>query len=214
MQTDHSFRAAVGTTASARDVVTEVPVAALWATLDRLGVPPKNGEAIPLGWHVLYFLPTFRPHELRFDGSPSTTGVLPELPFQRRMFGGLRLDFTRPLRVGDVINRKTELVGLDLKQGKSGRLCVATVKSEISGPLGLAVTETITTVFRDEAKLKSVQPLWTINDDASSEASKTIQPNTVLLARYSALTFNSHRIHFDRPYAVEIPGKRNQRSVL
>lgn len=208
MQPGYGFEAAIGTTAYAKDVITEVPIAALWVTLDRPGVSPKSGEPIPLGWHVLYFLPKFRPHELRSDGSPRRTAVLPELPFKRRVFGGLRLNFFQPLRVGDSVDRKTELVELDLKHGRSGRLCVATVKSEIRGPHGLALTETITTIFRDEPASTSTRPSRTTDEEASrealSEASKTIYPDTVLLTRYSALTFNSHRIHFDRPYAMEI----------
>ena len=104
------------------DVATAFPVRAMWATLGRNEDPPADGEAVAPGWHGLYFLPSLRPEALGPDGLAPAAGVLPPMPFPRRMFAGERLRFHRPIRVGDRLTRESELVDVTLKEGSTGRL--------------------------------------------------------------------------------------------
>src|SRR5512144_736298 len=100
-----------------------------------------TGDAVPPGWHILYFLPSFAPGALRHDGSPRDAGVVPAMPLPRRMFAGERLRFHRPIRVGDALRREVELADIAVKQGGTGTLVFATVTSRIFAAGELAVEE-------------------------------------------------------------------------
>jgi 3-methylfumaryl-CoA hydratase len=189
------------------DVATAAPVRAMIAAFDRDEAPPGDGEQIPVGWHGVYFLPTSRPGELGADGLPLGSGVVPDMPFPRRMYAGARMRFEKPIRVGDPLTRETELTGMTPKSGATGRLAIVTVTHRIVGPEGLCVEEDRVTVFREETKPGA-------NNAAPKPADppdgivwrQTVTPNEVILFRYSALTFNPHRIHYDAPYASAVEG--------
>ena len=167
----------------------------------------RAGDPLPPGWHGLYFLPRFGPKDLRPDGSPSDTGVVPPMPLPRRMFAGERLRFHRPIRIGDELRRETELADIALKAGGTGALVFATVVNRVFTPDGLALEEERRTVFREE-----VMP-GERNQAPRREAApadvpwrRRVAPDAVLLFRFSALTFNSHRIHYDRAWAMDVEG--------
>ena len=189
------------------DVVTAYPVKALIAALDRDDPIPGEGDAIPPGWHGLYFLGTPRPDVLGPDGLATETGVMPPLPFPRRMFAGQRITFHRPLKVGDRLVRETELTDLAVKEGSTGRLVFATQTIRISGPEGLCLEQESDTVFR-EAVAEGANNPAPRHEPAPSNCpwAQSIDVDTVMLFRYSALTFNGHRIHYDRTYATEVEG--------
>jgi len=162
---------------------------------------------LPPGWQCLYFLPRFTPDALRPDGSPRDTGVVPPMPLPRRMFAGERFRFHRPIRIGDAVRRETELADISIKSGGTGTLVFATVVQRIFTPEGLAIEEERRTVFREEVKAgegNQAPRRETAPDDIPWR--RSIAPDPVLLFRFSALTFNSHRIHYDRPWAVEREG--------
>ena len=198
----------IGRSAREEDLVTAYPIKALRATLGLAEAEVKDGDPVPPGWHGLYFLALHAPETLGADGLPLETGVMPPLPLPRRMFAGQQTTFHQPLRVGERITRKTELIDIAVKQGQSGQLVFATLKSEISGAGGLCLEEEYGRVFREEL------PPEARNDPApSGEAPPedcpwraTVTADPVMLFRYSALTFNGHRIHYDRPYATGIEG--------
>ncbi len=189
------------------DVATQAPLEAIVATFDLPEEAPRRGEAIPPGWHVGYFLPMARASSLAADGLPTGTGVLPPLPLPRRMYAGTRITFHAPLHVGDAICRETELTDLAVREGGTGTLIVTTQTRRISSPRGLAMTEEYDTVFREAVKpgANSATPK---RDPVPADLPwrQTITPNSVSLFRFSALTFNPHRIHYDRPYAMQVEG--------
>ena len=152
MQTGTSWKDWIGRTERRSDVVTEVPVAALGATLDRDDPAPQAGDALPPLWHWLYFLPIARQSELGSDGHPKRGGFLPPVTLPRRMWAGGRLDFHQPLRIGDAISRTSHIVNVTEKQGRSGVLVFVLVRHEISGPRGLAISEEHDIVYRDHPK--------------------------------------------------------------
>ncbi len=194
---DH-LREWIGKTETLRDTVTPVPIAALAATLD-IDAPR---DALPPLWHWLYFLPIHRESELGPDGHPRRGGFLPPVPLPRRMWAGGRLEFLHPLRIGESITRTSRIADVRFKEGRSGPLVFVLVRHEISNAQGVALTEEHDIVYRDHsAAAGTATPAPT---DAAWE--RTIRPDDVLLFRYSALTFNGHRIHYDRRYATEIEG--------
>jgi len=202
-----ALRRHIGTRVVQDDVATAAPLEAIVATFDRAEDAPREGEAIPPGWHIGYFPSMPRTATLAADGLPTGTGVLPKLPLPRRMYAGTRITFHAPLLVGDRIRRETELTDLQVRQGGTGTLIVTTQTRRISTPRGLAITEEYDTVFREEVKpgTRSGIPK---RDEAPPDLPwrRTIATSPVALFRFSALTSNPHRIHYDRPYAIEVEG--------
>lgn len=201
------LKAHVGRRESATDVITAAPANLLRLTFGRDEPEFRPGDPLPPGWQSLYFLPRFPPAALRPDGSPLDTGVIPPMPLPRRMFAGERFRFHRPLRIGDTVRRETELADISVKTGGTGTLVFATVVQRIfTGPT-LAIEEERRTVFREEVRAgerNQAPRREPAPDDVAWR--RRIVPDPVLLFRFSALTFNSHRIHYDRPWAMEREG--------
>ena len=193
----------VGREQAQRDLITAAPLAGLSATLDRDDPPPVPGTAVPPLWHWLYFLPQAPAHEIGPDGHPRRGGFLPPVELPRRMWAGSKLRFEGPLHVGDAIERVSTIEDVSEKSGRSGTLVFVKVRHEVrrQGEARAAILESQDIVYREPAKPGDPAPAPTAAP-ASSTWSRTITPDPVLLFRYSALTFNSHRIHYDRPYAT------------
>ena len=204
MDLDH-LRDWIGRTEQRSDDVTATPVAALSATLDRDDPAPLPGTDLPPLWHWLYFTPLARHSEIGPDGHPKRGGFLPPVPLPRRMWAGGRLEFHHPLRVGDEITRHSRIAGVDIKHGRSGSLVFVTVRHEVHNAQGLAIGEEHDIVYRDAPAAGAVPPPPQAAPTDES-FSRLITPDPVLLFRYSALTFNGHRIHYDRPYVTEVEG--------
>jgi len=187
-----------------RDRVTSFPVTALSATLDRDATPPRPGDALPPLWHWLYFLPAARQSALGEDGHPARGGFLPPVPLPRRMWAGGRFTFHRPLRVEEAISRTSTVQDVTVKPGRNGPLCFVLVRHEIAGENGLALIEEHDIVYRDLPRPGEAAVPKPARDDAVWHTD--IRPDDVLLFRYSALTFNSHRIHYDRRYVTQTEG--------
>lgn len=189
------------------DAVMPGPANLLRLTFGRPEPELQEGDPLPPGWHVLYFLPRVGPDGLRPDGTPVEAGVIPSMPLPRRMFAGERLRLHRPIRIGDAVQRETELADITLKTGGTGTLVFATVLSRIFTPQGLALEEERRTVFREEVKEggKNQAPR---REEAPADVPwrRRVVPDPVLLFRFSALTFNSHRIHYDHLWATEVEG--------
>lgn len=201
------LRTHIGRIQTQTDVLHPGPAELLRLTLARPDPPFREGDALPPAWLHLYFLPRFATGELRPDGSPRDTGVIPPMPLPRRMFAGERVTVHRPLRIGETVRRETRLADITLKSGGTGTLVFATVLSRVSGADGLAVEEERRTVFREpvtggernQAPRREPAP-------ADVPWRRRVEPDPVLLFRFSALTFNSHRIHYDRTWATEVEG--------
>ena len=202
-----ALRSHIGRRQESTDVVTAVPANLLRLAFGRPEPEFKEGDVLPPGWHILYFLPQYRATELRPDGAPADSGVVPAMPFPRRMFAGERFRLVAPLRIGETLRRETELADISAKPGGTGTLVFATVVSRIYGPRGLAVEEERRTVFREEVKAgeRNQAPR---REAAPSDVPwrRTVTPSAVLLFRFSALTFNSHRIHYDKAWAMDVEG--------
>ena len=195
----------VGRTETRMDQVTAAPIAALAATLDRDDPPPQPGDTLPPVWHWLYFLPVSRQSEIAPDGHPARGGFLPPVDLPRRMWAGSRIEFHHPLRVGDAITRVSRIHSVKEKSGRSGPLVFVTVRHEIGNAQGLAIVDEHDIVYRENAiPGEHAAPPPAAPTDQVWE--RGIEPGDVFLFRYSALTFNGHRIHYDRRYATEVEG--------
>lgn len=202
-----ALRRHIGTRLVEEDVATEAPLRAIVATFDLEEAAPRPGEAIPPGWHIGYFLPITRTAALAPDGAASGSGVLPKLPLPRRMYAGVRTTFHAPILVGDRLTRETELTDLQVREGSTGTLIVTTQTRRISTPRGLAVTEEADTVFREAVKpgAKSGIPKREEVPEGLPWR-RSVAAGPVVLFRFSALTGNPHRIHYDRPYTTGTEG--------
>ena len=191
----------VGRTQRATDVLYPTPARGLALTLDQPGADLGDGDRLPELWHWLYFLPMVPTSELGVDGHPRRGGFLPPVALERRMWAGGRLTFHRNLYLGDPVTRTSEIVSVDSKEGRVGPLVLVTVRHTVASPAGVAVEEEQDLVYL--AKPTSVATPRP--DPAPADVAWTDeQPlDPVLLFRFSALTFNAHRIHYDRPYATE-----------
>ena len=187
------------------DTATLVPSAALSATLDRDDPAPRPGDPLPPLWHWLYHLPLARQSQIGPDGHPKRGGFLPPVPLPRRMWAGGRLTFHQPILLGQTITRTSRIVDVTEKSGRSGSLCFVLVRHEIAGPDGLALTEEHDIVYRDPPAPGEAPPRAK-PAPADAAWSRRIEPDDVLLFRYSALTFNGHRIHYDRRYVTTEEG--------
>jgi 3-methylfumaryl-CoA hydratase len=195
----------IGRRETRADRVTATPIAALAVTLDRDDPPPADGEPLPPLWHWLYFLPLYRQSDVGPDGHARRGGFLPPIPLPRRMWAGGRFTFAAALRVGEAIARDSRIVDVRSKEGRSGALVFVVVRHEVANARGVAIVEERDIVYRAAARPgeRASEP-----PRAPDEASwsREIRPDPVLLFRYSALTFNGHRIHYDRTYVTQTEG--------
>ena len=178
---------------------------ALSATLDRADPPPAAGAAVPPPWHWLYFTPLAPQSEIAADGHARRGLFLPPVPLPRRMWAGGRLQFNAPLQVGDAITRESRIDDVTIKEGRSGSLVFVDVHHAIRNDRGVAVTEEHDIVYRDKPRADAPAPDPQVASD-DEDFAREVVPDPVLLFRYSALTFNGHRIHYDRTYASEVEG--------
>lgn len=201
MNLDEELKGWEGKTETLSDVIALPPVRALAALLDR-DHEYRPGDELPLLAHWLNFLPAAHQSELGEDGHPRRGGFLPPVSLPRRMWAGSRIEFHRTLRVGEEVSRTSRIAAVNSKQGRSGSLVFVRVTHEIRSGESLAITEEQDIVYRDAPQTGNVQTPTPAPDEAVWR--REIVPSPVLLFRYSALTFNAHRIHYDRPYATQV----------
>ncbi len=161
-----------------------------------------SGEHMPLLHHWLYFWNVQPPAGLGEDGHPAKGGFLPPVPLPRRMWAGGRLEFVQPLKLGERATKVSKILDVQEKTGKTGRLVFVTVEHRLSGENGLAIVEEQDLVYREPAAAGSISAPTGDGPGPEAPWCERVDPDTVLLFRYSALTMNGHRIHYDLPYAV------------
>nr|WP_225585048.1 MaoC family dehydratase N-terminal domain-containing protein [Acidovorax sp. ACV01] len=199
------MRTWIGRTDTLPDLASQAPLKALTATLDREDAPAGPNDALPPCWHWLYFLPTPRQSDIGPDGHPRRGGFLPPVPLPRRMWAGSQLQFHAPIRVGQSLVRASRIADVRLKEGRTGPLVFVNVDHEIRADGVLAISERHDIVYRDMPQPGEASPA-PVAAPEGAQWIREIVPDDVLLFRYSALTFNGHRIHYDRRYVTEVEG--------
>jgi 3-methylfumaryl-CoA hydratase len=201
------LRTWIGRSETHADRIGPTPVRALNATLDLPEMPVPDGTPLPPLWHWLYFLPLHRQSEIGPDGHAQRGGFLPPVPLPRRMWAGGQFEFRAPLRVGDAVERTSTVADVTVKEGRTGTLVFVKVRHVLrrSGAAEPAIVEFHDIVYRQAKKPGDADPPPQAAP-GGAPWSREIVPDAVLLLRYSALTFNGHRIHYDRKYATEVEG--------
>jgi len=197
----------IGRSETRSDLIGATPALALNATLDHPETGFVSGTPLLPLWHWLYFLPLHRQSEIGADGHAKRGGFLPPVPLPRRMWAGSQFDFRAPVRVGDAVERTSTIADVSSKEGRTGKLVFVKVRHEVrcNGAADPAIVEFHDIVYREARKPDDVEPP---PQRAATGAAwqRVIVPDDVLLFRYSALTFNGHRIHYDRKYVTEVEG--------
>jgi 3-methylfumaryl-CoA hydratase len=194
----------IGQKEGGTDYVTVPLVERLAATLD-LEAFPREGEPLPVGWHMALFPRVVRQSQVGRDGHPERGDFLPPVPLPRRMFAGRRVTFRDDLLVGEKVHKQSEIANVTIKEGRTGKMVFVTVRHDIHNPRGLAIVEEQDIVYRDDPDPNAPKP-------APQSAARTatwaqpFMPEPVVLFRFSAVTFNGHRIHYDHPYVTDVEG--------
>jgi 3-methylfumaryl-CoA hydratase len=202
---DH-LRQWIGRSEKASDIVTAQLVRGLRATLFMDIGTPKPGDAAPSTAHWCLAQPVYPMSELGPDGHPTRGGFLPPVPLPRRMWAGGELEFFEPLRVGDEMTRTSRISDVTMKTGSTGVLCFVSVEHQITTPRGTAIRERQDIVYRDVSTARPSTPDKPPASPPSAQHRESHFADPVLLFRYSALTFNGHRIHYDRDYVTRVEG--------
>jgi len=207
MTADGEFSAWVGRVETATDSVTVQQVAGLAATLDldqaareRLGL--VAGGMLPALWHWLAFLPTTPMSQLGPDGHPKRGGFLPPVPLERRMWAGGRLHFQGEIRIGEPLERRSTILAVKDKAGRAGRMVFVTVEHRFSTEQGLAIVEEQDIVY--VAIPERFTPPPPVEPPSPVALREAVPMDPVKLFRFSAVTFNGHRIHYDLDYSREV----------
>ncbi len=191
----------IGRTERVEDDISPAQAAAAAAMLEPPPPLPVQGSALPPLWHWFYFLPRAPQSQLGIDGHPQRGGFIPPIPYPRRMFAGARIRFHRPLIIGQLAWREGVIRNITQKSGRSGPLAFVTVGYSIYQGDALCIEEEQDIVYREQgAPVPAPVPVDLPPPPAGAWV-RTVTPDTRLLFRFSALTFNAHRIHYDRPYA-------------
>lgn len=200
------FKDWIGRAEQVEDPLAVTQSRAAQAMLEEAGPDFNAGDPLPLPWHWFYFLPRARQSALDSDGHPQRGGFLPPIPFPRRMFAGARLQVHRSLRIGMPAVREGVVRDVQLKSGKSGALAFVTVGYRFVQDGQLCLEEEQDIVYREPGARVSAPQAAEWPPLPAHSWSRTLQPDSRLLFRFSALTFNAHRIHYDRPYAHDVEG--------
>jgi 3-methylfumaryl-CoA hydratase len=203
---DDDFKAWIGRTETTTDPLTRVQALAAQAMLDDPAPAFGEGDLLPPLWHWFHFLPRAAQAALDADGHPRRGDFLPPIPYPRRMFAGARLQLHRPLVIGTPAQREARIRDVVLKSGKSGALAFVTVGLRFLQDGALCIEEEQDIVYREPGGPVAApcSAPWPPVPEASW--THVMQPDSRLLFRFSALTFNAHRIHYDRAYASEVEG--------
>ena len=203
----------IGKSNTSTEIASAAPIARVAATFGIAPPAAHQGDALPQGWHTVYFTPLHGPDRMRADGSAGAGALAPPIPLARQRVGLDRAEYPGEIRIGDVMTRTAILADLEIIEAPGGPVVRQLIRNEISTSRGLAVVELREMILFDETRPPDSplpplpQAVWT----------KTITPDPILLFRFSALRFNSHRVHYDRDFAMKeegLPGLIVQASML
>ena len=204
------YAAWVGREESHEDSVSAHAVAAMAATLDWEHAPVA-GHALPAGWQWLFFNAAVRRNALGTDGHPQRGGFLPPIELPRRMWAGSRIRYLHDLPIGAEATRRSRILKVENKVGKRGSLWFVTVQHTTSSQQRDCIVEEQDIVYREATPVSAASSAPVVSAkperyEGVAQWGREITPDTTLLFRYSALTFNGHRIHYDQTYARQEEG--------
>lgn len=194
------FQAWLGKKESRTDLVAAEPVRRLAALLDHDSPPWRHNELPPLG-HWLFHSTDARQSQLGVDGHPRKGGFMPSIALQRRMWAGSRIRFLRSVDIGAKLTRHSTIVAIDDKKASSGEMVLVRLRHEFQSDTHVAIEEEQDIVYLDKASATQQARPREVPEVPAAQVTRRCHATPELLFRYSALTFNAHRIHYDRDYA-------------
>lgn len=203
MQDETSLKNWLGKTQEHVSVIDTKQAELLAATLDQPA--PKEGDPLPGCWHWAWFNDVVKADGLGRDGHPKRGGFLPPIALPRRMWAGGSFEINKPLYVGSTVTKKSTIDEIKQRNGKSGKLCIVTIAHDYYQADALIIKEKQNLVFREDPSPNAPKQML-LTPPSNAILSRTIMPDPVLMFRYSALTFNGHRIHYDVDYARNVEG--------
>lgn len=204
-----SLRAAAGQKRTTEDIVVPSAVERLAVTLETEAAIPRAGDPLPWGWHTIFCLKAPTRADLGGDGLPQGFDLIPPVPMQRRMFGGARMTFHEPLMVGEPILCESELIDVKTRTTAGSHLAIATLRHRYLGRAGLGIEEVQDIIHLEPIGTAAERPAGATEPMQKPTWQRAFVIDTIALFRFSALTFNSHRIHYDAPYSAgveKLPG--------
>jgi 3-methylfumaryl-CoA hydratase len=202
---DQTLTSWIGRTETLTDEMTRQTARRTAALLDQPDGDLVDGAAVPQGWYALLFGPLAPQAQIGPDGHPQKGDFLPPVALPRRMFAGRRTTFHAPLRIGDRVERVSEIAKIEPKQGRSGAMIFVTVVHRLSARGTLLVTEEQDIVYREAAQ-PGAPPAPPQPPPSGAAWQRQVVPDPVMVFRYSALTYNGHRIHYDADYTRTVEG--------
>ena len=202
------FKNWIGRSEARHDVVTPGAMARYCATVTGADIYGSDEQIVPPGFHWCLCLPDCPLSEIGADGHPRKGGFLPPIALPRRMWAASDVIFLAPLKIGAPVDRVSTVSSIDEKQGKTGKLVFVGVDHLVSSDGVENIRERQTIVYKDDAPVPAATPpcKHDTKDTPPWPIERTVTPTQVQLFRYSALSFNAHRIHYDLPYAQEVEG--------
>lgn len=204
LDTDHLSQW-IGNKETVKETISAIPLQRMAATLDREPREIVIGDEVPALWHWVYFLAPTRASELGRDGHAALGNFMPPVPLPRRMWAGGKFQFIKPLYVGDLARKESTIRDVSVKRGRTGKLCFVEVEHCIFVGEESRFSETHNIVYRDE-KQPGENSILPPEAPQNPEWTREVIPNSTLLFRYSALTFNGHRIHYDLDFCRQQEG--------
>jgi len=201
-----SYAKWIGNTEEAEELLTLAPVQAAAATLDDTTTEFAVGSPLPPLWQWFFFLPRVAQSRLGSDGHPQRAGFMPPVELPRRMFAGARMRFLRPLVIGKPAHRQSVIRAVSEKQGRTGSLVFVTVAHAIRQDGAVCLEEEQDIVYRETGAPIDVPVPCELAPAPAGSWTRMVTPDPTLLFRFAALTFNAHRIHYDRTYATRVEG--------
>lgn len=198
-----AYAAWLGRTEAVEDDISLAPALAAAATLDDTATRFGMGDPLPPLWHWFYFLPRAPQARLGSDGHPERGGFMPPIPHPRRMFAGARLRFHQPLIIGRPARREAVIRDVTQKSGRAGSLAFVSVGYSFVQDDVVCIEEEQDIVYREPGPPIPAPERVELPPAPAGAWARIVMPDSRLLFRFSALTFNAHRIHYDRPYAME-----------
>jgi len=195
----------IGRTQTLADEMTRQMARRTAALLDQPDDGLVTGAALPQGWYSVLFGPLAPQSQIGPDGHPKLGDFLPPVPLPRRMFAGRKVTFHAPVRIGDAVERISEIAKIEPKSGRSGQMMFVTVVHRVSARGTVRITEEQTIVYREAAQ-PGAAPTAAQAPPTGAAWSRTVVPDPVMVFRYSALTYNGHKIHYDADYTRTVEG--------
>ena len=204
-QTESKFDDWIGNAREQRERIDTALTAGMSAALDRDDAPTKDGDPLPPCWHWMFFRDATVQSKLGTDGLPARGALMPPVPLPRRMWAASQIRFLAPLRLGEMALKRSEIASITEKSGKSGRLVFVNLRHTVLNAADeVAIEEEQNIVYTEAPKSGAMPPPRPAPEEAAWR--RELRPDPVMLFRYSALTFNPHRIHYDQPYCTQEEG--------